>query len=175
MAQAYKVLIAGPFNAGKTAFIRTISEIPIVSTEERISDRHRSVKDETTVALDYGQARLDGCLLHLYGTPGQARFDFMWDILSDEMDGFVLLLDSTDRGSLLEAKKLIRFYRRRGGDIPYLVAANKQDLNRARSAEAIRSLIGLDEQVPVVDCVAHEGRSVKKVLAAMVGLLKREA
>ena len=69
MGHVYKVLVTGPFNAGKTEFTRTISDIPIVTTERRISDHFQSVKDETTVAMDYGQFKLDGDLFHLYGTP----------------------------------------------------------------------------------------------------------
>jgi signal recognition particle receptor subunit beta len=37
----------------------------------------------------------DGEKIHLYGTPGQERFDFMWDILSVGGLGLVLLLDNT--------------------------------------------------------------------------------
>jgi hypothetical protein len=38
-------------------------------------------KDQTTVAMDYGVLALDGGVqLHLYGTPGQERFSFMWDM-----------------------------------------------------------------------------------------------
>ena len=99
MGDIYKVVVTGPFNAGKTEFIQTISDIPVVSTDQPISDHLKSVKDETTVAMDYGQVRLGSDLFHLYGTPGQPRFDFMWDILSKEMRAFVLLVDSCDRAT----------------------------------------------------------------------------
>jgi signal recognition particle receptor subunit beta len=52
----------------------------------------RDGKEETTVAMDYGQVRMPEYTLHLYGTPGQARFEFMWPILSREMDGFIVLV-----------------------------------------------------------------------------------
>ena len=163
MGATYKVVVTGPFNAGKTEFIRTISDIPIVSTERRISDHFASVKGETTVAMDYGQVRLDGDLLHLYGTPGQPRFDFMWDILSREMHAFILLVDSCDRGSFMQARQLIRIFRRRGR-VPYLVVASKQDGDRALSPQAVGAALGLGKGDQIISCVATDRRSVRRVL-----------
>jgi hypothetical protein len=163
LGRVYKVLVTGPFNAGKTEFTRTISDIPIVATERRISDHLKAVKDETTVAMDYGQFRLDGDLFHLYGTPGQSRFDFMWDILSKEIHAFIVLVDSNDRQGLLEAKRLIRLFRRKGR-VPYLVAANKQDMDNALSVEAIGRALGLDKKTPLVPCIATDKASVASVL-----------
>jgi len=171
MSNAYKVVVTGPFNAGKTEFIRTISEIPIVTTEQRISDDLKSVKSETTVAMDYGQVRLDSDLFHLYGTPGQPRFDFMWDILSQEMHAFILLLDSCDRESLLQAKRLIRIFRRKG-QVPYLVVANKQDIKNALSVETIGKALGLDKKVPVIPCIAVDDASVRNVLKELKTLVE---
>jgi small GTP-binding protein len=168
-----KVVVTGPFNVGKTEFVRTISDIPIVSTERRITDHLASTKGETTVAMDYGQVKVNGDLFHLYGTPGQSRFDFMWNILSTEMDAFVVLVDSCDRDTLLEAKPLIRTFRRlaRKSKAPYLVAANKQDLEGAWPAERIRKALGLDESIPVVPCIARKKSSVRNVLQELKALL----
>ena len=170
MGRVYKVLVTGPFNAGKTEFTRTISDIPIVTTERRISDHFQSVKDETTVAMDYGQFKLDGDLLHLYGTPGQPRFEFMWDILSREMDAFVILVDSHDRQGLVQAKRLIRTFRRKSR-VPHLVVANRQDMDNALPVEAIGKVLGLDEKTPVVPCVATDRASVRSALEELRRLL----
>jgi small GTP-binding protein len=170
MGRVYKVLITGPFNAGKTEFTRTISDIPIVTTERRISNHFQSVKDETTVAMDYGQIKLDGDLFHLYGTPGQPRFEFMWDILSREMDAFVILVDSHDRQGLVQAKRLIRTFRRKSR-VPYLVVANKQDMDNALPVETIGKVLGLDEKTPVVPCVATDRASVRSALEELRRLL----
>jgi small GTP-binding protein len=170
MGRVYKVLVTGPFNAGKTEFTRTISDIPIVTTERRISNHFQSVKDETTVAMDYGQIKLDGDLFHLYGTPGQPRFGFMWDILSKEIDAFVVLVDSSDRQGLVQAKRLIRTFRRKSR-VPHLVVANKQDMDNALPVEAIGKVLGLDEKTPVVPCVATDRASVRSTLKELRRLL----
>jgi small GTP-binding protein len=168
-----KVVVTGPFNVGKTEFVRTISEIPIVSTERRITDGLKSTKEETTVAMDYGQVKVNGDLFHLYGTPGQSRFDFMWNILSTEMDAFIVLVDSCDRDTMLDAKPLMRTFRRlaRKNKAPYLVAANKQDLEGAWSTDRVRKALGLDEKVPVIPCIARKKASVRNVLKELKALL----
>ncbi len=163
MAKVLKVVITGPFSAGKTEFIRTISDIPIVSTERLISDDLRSIKDETTVAMDYGQVGLDGYTFHLYGTPGQPRFDFMWDILSKEMHALIVMVDSCDRGTFPEARRLIRVFRRKAR-VPYLVVANKQDGDKALSIQQVGEALKLDGDVPVLPCVATDKTSVRQVL-----------
>ena len=84
--QAVKMVITGPFSSGKTQFIQAVSEIDVVSTERKISSDAEKIKDSTTVAMDFGRITVDDELvLYLFGTPGQKRFDFMWEILSEGM------------------------------------------------------------------------------------------
>jgi len=92
----YKIIFTGPVGAGKTTAIQSLSDDAPVSTDEAASDMTKSRKKATTVAMDYGLMRLEGGeVIHLYGTPGQERFDFMWDILSTGGIGLVILLDNT--------------------------------------------------------------------------------
>jgi len=166
--KAYKILVTGPFNAGKTAFVRTASDIDIVTTERKITDPNlEGVKEETTVAMDYGQTRVDKVLLHLYGTPGQSRFEFMWDILSREMDAFILVVDSQDRSSLMEAKQILRLFKKKS-KVPFVVVANKQDAEPRLSQEEIARALGLSEETPLLPCVALDKQSVREVLARVV-------
>ena len=92
----YKIIFTGPVGAGKTTAIQAISDVPLMRTDASASDITKAKKPLTTVALDYGRMNLeDGEKIHLYGTPGQARFDFMWDILVTGGIGLILLLDNT--------------------------------------------------------------------------------
>src|SRR3954463_15952017 len=110
---AVKIVVTGPFSAGKTTLIRTISEITVLSTERGITDQTRSRKNETTVAMDFGRITIDRELvLYLFGTPGQERFDFMWEILGEGMLGYVLLLDANRGDSLSEAVGILDAFRR---------------------------------------------------------------
>lgn len=91
-----KIIFTGPVGAGKTTAISAISDEPIAGTDVRAQDMTAERKPTTTVAMDYGTLTLEGGeRIHLYGTPGQERFDFMWDILTEGGIGLVLLLDDT--------------------------------------------------------------------------------
>lgn len=90
-----KIIFTGPVGAGKTTAISAISDQPPVSTDVQCAGEERLIKDTTTVAMDYSYIQMDdGQKVHLYGTPGQTRFDFMWKILTDGGLGLVLLINN---------------------------------------------------------------------------------
>jgi uncharacterized protein len=169
----YKIVVTGPFNSGKTQFIKTISDIDVVSTERKITTEDRGIKAETTVAMDYGRVKIDETMLYLYGTPGQTRFDFMREILSSEMDAFVVLVDATDAPSFPEVGEIIEQF---GGftPVPYIIVGNKTDLDDAARITEIRRGTKAGADVTVMPCVATQKSSVRQVLLQMIELLKRE-
>ena len=170
---SYKIVVTGPFNSGKTQFIRTISEIDVVSTERKITTEDRGIKAETTVAMDYGRVNLNEETLYLYGTPGQTRFDFMREILSSEMDAFIMLVDATDAPSFPEAAELIEHFD--SFAVPYIVVANKMDLDNTASLTEVRRGTKAGSDITVMPCVATQKSSVRQVLLQMIELLKRES
>ncbi len=92
----HKIIFTGPVGAGKSTAIRSLSDIEPVSTDELASDITKARKSQTTVAMDYGLLKLDGGeTIHIYGTPGQERFDFMWDILTTGGIGLILLINNS--------------------------------------------------------------------------------
>ncbi len=166
--QTVKIVVTGPFNAGKTEFISSISEIDVVSTERKITDDARAVKAATTVAMDFGRITVDEELvLYLFGTPGQKRFDFMWEILSEGMLGFVVLVDSARPETFREAKIIADRFRRYS-PTPYVIAANKQDHDDAWPPEDLRIALRVAPSVKVLSCVAVDKESVKKVLLELL-------
>lgn len=91
----YKILFTGTMGAGKTTAIGAISDAPPVVTDVRNHDASVE-KATTTVGLDFGVLTLpDGDRVRLFGTPGQARFDFLWKILARNAIGIVLLADNS--------------------------------------------------------------------------------
>lgn len=163
------MVITGPFSSGKTEFISSISEIDVVRTERQItSDAERTVKEATTVAMDFGRISVDDDLvLYLFGTPGQRRFDFMWEILADGMLGFVVMVDSTKPETFREAKSILETFKAYA-PTPYVVAANKQDLDDAWSTDDLRVALRIDPQVKLLPCVANNKESVKSVLLELL-------
>ncbi len=166
--QTVKMVVTGPFNAGKTEFIRSVSEIDVVSTERKISAEAEKVKSSTTVAMDFGRITVDDNLvLYLFGTPGQRRFDFMWEILSEGMLGFIVMVDSTRPESFREARNILETFRAYA-PTPYVVAANKQDREEAWDLEDMRIALRLDPKVKLLPCVANDKEKVKAVLLELL-------
>lgn len=170
---SYKIIVTGPFNSGKTEFIKTISDIEVVSTERKITTEDRGIKAETTVAMDYGRTKLNDETLYLYGTPGQTRFNFMWEILASEMNGFIVLVDSTDKPSFPEAAELIEQFAN-FVNVPYLIVANKTDLSESASLTEVRRGTKAGSNITVMPCVALQKTSVRQVMLQMIDILKRE-
>ena len=166
--QTVKMVVTGPFNAGKTEFIQSVSEINVVSTERKISSESERVKDTTTVAMDFGRITVDQDLvLYLFGTPGQKRFDFMWEILSEGMLGFIVTVDSTRPETFREARSILETFRAYA-PTPYVVAANKQDLPDAWELEDIRLALRLGPKVKLLPCIATNKEMVKAVLLELL-------
>ena len=166
--QAVKIVVTGPFAAGKTTLIRTISEITVLSTEKDITDHTRSRKSETTVAMDFGRITIDRDLvLYLFGTPGQDRFDFMWEILGEGMLGYILLLDATREDSLAESVGILAAFRRMA-KVPFVVALNRVEGLDPAEEQRVRDALQLDREVPVLPCDATDRESVKSVLLALL-------
>ena len=166
--QAVKMVVTGPFSAGKTQFIQSVSEIDVVSTERKISSDAEKIKDSTTVAMDFGRITVDDELvLYLFGTPGQKRFDFMWEILSEGMLGFVVMVDSTKPETFREAKSILETFRAYA-PTPYVVAANKQDRPDAWEVDDLRIALRLDPAIKLLPCVATNKETVKTVLLELL-------
>jgi small GTP-binding protein len=167
--QTVKMVVTGPFNAGKTEFIRSVSEIDVVSTERKISSvAERKMKEATTVAMDFGRITVDDDLvLYLFGTPGQRRFDFMWEILSEGMLGFIVMVDSSRPETFREARSILETFHAYA-PTPYVVAANKQDMKDAWEIEDMRHVLRLDSSVKLLSCVAHDRSSVKAILLELL-------
>lgn len=167
--QTVKMVITGPFSSGKTEFIRSISEIEVVSTERDIKTAaEQEVKDQTTVAMDFGRITVDDDLvLYLFGTPGQRRFDFMWEILAEGMLGFVVMVDSSKPETFREAKSILETFRAYA-PTPYVVAANKQDHPDAWSPEDLRIALRIEGGIKLLPCVATDKESVKNVLLELL-------
>jgi small GTP-binding protein len=166
--QTVKIVVTGPFNAGKTEFIRSVSEIDVVSTERKISLEEEKVKETTTVAMDFGRITVDEDLvLYLFGTPGQKRFDFMWEILSEGMLGFIVMVDSTRSETFREARSILETFHAYA-PTPYVVAANKQDKEGAWDIEDMRLALRLDSTVKFLPCSANSKEKVKSVLLELL-------
>ena len=164
MATTYKLVFAGPVGAGKTTAIQSLSDIEVVRTEASATDDVKQLKQTTTVAMDFGRITLDDDLvLYLFGTPGQQRFWFMWDELSEGALGAVELADTR---RLEDSFAAVDYFERRS--IPFLVAVNCFDGAVRYPSDSVRQALDLDPGVPVVLCDARDRQSAKDVLIDLI-------
>ncbi|MEU0475428.1 ATP/GTP-binding protein [Streptomyces olivaceus] len=167
-----KILVAGGFGVGKTTLVGACSEIRPLRTEELLTEAGRPVddvsgvegKNTTTVAMDFGRITLrDDLVLYLFGTPGQERFWFMWDELSEGALGAVVLADTR---RLEDCFAAVDYFERRS--IPFVVGVNCFEGAARYPAETVRQALDLDADVPLVTCDARDRESVKDVLIGVV-------
>lgn len=159
----YKIIFTGPVGAGKTTAIGVLSDIETVRTESTATDMTRERKPETTVAMDYGRVNLpDGTSIHLYGTPGQERFDFMWDILTEGGIGLVLLLDNMRVDPINDLHFFVKAFRGFIDKTGVVVGITRMDLRNVPAIEDYqRELVsyGLGS-TPIFEVDARQRRDV---------------
>jgi small GTP-binding protein len=117
-----KIVVFGAFGAGKTTLVKTLDP-------ESTHVEADCAGGTTTVALDFGRVLMDENHIHIFGTPGQERFEFAREIIGKGMDGAILVIDATSPvddfiyhlyDSLTSAK------------IPFVIFLNKCDTIGAR-------------------------------------------
>lgn len=144
-----KLLVTGPFSSGKSSFIRTLS------TDSVSVDRLG-----TTISLDHGRVKKNHLFADVFGTPGQQRFDPILKKLGKKAMGVILVLDSTRPEQFARAQNMLEKVKE--VNLPYIVVANKQDLEDALSPQEIRERMDLEDIIPIVPTVAIEGKGVQE-------------
>ncbi len=150
-----KILVTGPFDAGKSTFVRALSNRSV--SVDRLG---------TTIALDHGHLEYKGFSADIFGTPGQERFDPIIRLISGESMGVFLIIDSTNPADFVRAKQMLEITKSYG--LPYVIVANKQDSPGALSPEEIRRQFNLPEDVPVVPAVAKDKLGVFEAFEVLI-------
>ncbi|MBK7415353.1 MAG: ATP/GTP-binding protein [Dechloromonas sp.] len=167
----YKIIFTGPVGAGKTTAISSLSDIPPVKTDRLASDMTRERKPETTVAMDYGLVNLaNGVAIHLYGTPGQERFDFMWEILVEGGIGLVLLIDNTRPDPFVDLRFFVKAFRKFIDQTGVVIGVTRTDI-RAQPAieDYYRELAPLGlASIPVFEVDARKRKDVSLLVEALL-------
>lgn len=138
-----KLLVTGPYNAGKSSFVHSASTTAV--SVERVG---------TTIALDHGHVEYAGFSVDLFGTPGQERFDPILSLLGGEALGVIVVVDATDPDGFPRAKEMMEKSRSVG--LPYVIVANKANLKGALTPEEVRSRMNLTKEIPIIPVIADE-------------------
>lgn len=173
-SQGDKLIFAGPVGVGKTTAIAAISDIPPVSTDVKATDETLERKETTTVAMDYGFFSLDdGSYIHLYGTPGQDRFNFMWEILTHGGLGLVLMVDATRPDPIADMVFYLDSFSKFIGETGAVIGLNRNHEGGKDYYEAIqRTLEARQQPLPVFEVDARNAEDVKLLIHALLAMLE---
>ena len=169
----YKIIFTGPVGAGKTTAIGSISETPPVATDVICTDESRQIKRTTTVAMDYSYITLeDGTRVHLYGTPGQERFNFMWQILTKDGIGLVLLINRDHPEPLAQLDFYLNAFSDFIDTTGVVIGLTKSDMNDKYDISQFQNHLYDRQQIfPVFDIDARNGDDVKVLVQALLAVL----
>jgi signal recognition particle receptor subunit beta len=172
-----RLVVAGTPGAGKSTFVRTISDIEVVDTDRSATDETAVLKPRTTVAFDYGRFVFGSVLeVQIYGTPGQSRFNFMWDFLIQRAHSYILLVAAHRPNDFHYARQILLFMNQRV-QIPMLVGITHTDCPGACTIDEIMMRLGFmndKNRPPVIQVNANERGSVVEAVMASMALLVAE-
>ncbi|HEY9667951.1 MAG TPA: ATP/GTP-binding protein [Coleofasciculaceae cyanobacterium] len=165
------VVVTGPVGVGKSTFVQTFSETNVVDTERLATDETSLLKKRTTVAFDLGTRILDqNMTLYLYGTPGQLRFDFMWDMLIRKADAYILLVPTNRSCELQYTREILSFMNQRV-QIPMIIGMSCTDRVGICEQENIMLTLGFTRshnRPPIVTVNPKERNSVVEALMVLM-------
>ncbi|MFK5895134.1 MAG: ATP/GTP-binding protein [Pseudomonadota bacterium] len=174
--QNQKIIFTGPVGVGKTTAISAISDIEILKTDVKASDIAIKTKSHghTTIAMDYGLMYLDnGDRVDLFGTPGQERFDFMWDILTIGGLGLILLIDDSRPNSLKDLEFFLKAFKTFLVDSPVVIGITKMDLTNHRSLDHYTKYLNNTKfsNVPIMEVDSRKPDDIKMLLMSLLFFL----
>ncbi|MCU7876141.1 MAG: ATP/GTP-binding protein [Candidatus Thiodiazotropha sp. (ex Lucinoma borealis)] len=166
----YKFIFSGPVGVGKTTAIGAISDVAPVTTDEQASDMTKAQKSGTTIAMDYGMIKLgDRERIHLYGTPGQERFDFMWEILTQGGIGLILLIGNNRPDPFSDMHFFLNAFKDFIGRSKIVIGVTKMDLtDKPRIEDYHLQLEDCGVKIPIFEVDARMKGDVSLLIEALL-------
>ncbi len=168
--KAVKIVVTGPSAELRRQFIRSISEIDVVSIE-----RHITIQGETyPISMDYGQITVDSDLvIYLFGSPGERQYDNIWETLADGMLGFVVVMDGNPNG-FRDARAIVDNF----GvytDVPFVVTVDSSQSMDSWQPDDIRIALKLHDEIKILPCTTNDHQAVKNSLLELIYLISERS
>ncbi|MBT2971358.1 MAG: GTP-binding protein [gamma proteobacterium symbiont of Ctena orbiculata] len=166
----FKIIFSGPVGVGKTTAIGSISDIEPVITDEKASDMTSAQKPGTTVAMDYGLIALgERERIHLYGTPGQQRFDFMWEILTQGGIGLILLVSNARPDPFSDMHFFLDAFKHFIAQTKVVIGVTQMDLSKQpRLEDYYLQLEDNGLKIPIFEVDARVKRDISLLVEALL-------
>ncbi|PID77054.1 MAG: hypothetical protein CSB24_03495 [Deltaproteobacteria bacterium] len=146
----YQVVFIGSYGVGKTTAVKAISDTEVISMEA-IAGMEEGAdpglidagKVTTTVGFDYGELGTadEDDLVSIYGIPGQARFEQVWDTLLPRCSGVVLWVFGNNKNYLQECGVWLETLKRKDSLRKLAVALTRIEDDDEESIDSARELV----------------------------------
>ena len=158
--QDVKIVVTGPYNAGKSEFVQRFGIKPI-----------NVAVNGTTVGLDFTHEMIDDFHVHIFGTPGQDHFKDVQQCVASGASGIILVLDSSDPSTFAQVEQLTKRIKAVCGRVPLVICANKQDKDGALPPDRIKQMIGFKGKV--IGSSALKGEGTKTTLVEVLKQIRK--
>ena len=156
----FKLIIGGHFGAGKTTFIKTVGGENTLLLEKRTTAKGELKKDLTTVGFDFTTVELEDVKLHLFGLPGQYRFNFLWETLFTGADVGIFLIDRSDKSKWPELFRQILLFKQKNPQVPIIIATNKNKFSNVISMKEVKEFLKTLGTFPIYQVEANDYDSI---------------
>lgn len=109
--------------------------------------------------------------LQIYGTPGQSRFDFMWDMLIRRAHAYIVLVAANRSTELHNARQILSFMNQRA-KIPMIIGLTYTELPGSWNQDQIMSALGYTnghDRPPVMKINPSDRSSVFEAVMVLMG------
>lgn len=159
--QDIKIVVTGPYNAGKSEFVQRFGTKPI-----------NVAVNGTTVGLDFTHDMIENFHVHIFGTPGQNHFKDVQQCVARGASGIIMVIDSTDPTTFGQVENLTKRIKAVCGRVPLILCANKQDKQGAIPPDRIKQMIGFKGKV--IGTSALKGEGTKTSLVEVLKQIRKE-
>jgi uncharacterized protein len=166
-----RVIVTGTTGAGKTSFIRSVSEIEVASLERQPTQT--DLQRQSMSTLDFGRLTIgDHQMLHLYGIPESPQLDFMWDILLHRAHACMVLMDAQRPQDFRSTRRILSNLSRRC-KVPMIIGLTHADCPDAWTLDNAGLALGLKSSRSCSPLVIVNATQPESVLRSLL-ILTRE-